>query len=484
MTTSSGAPQRSTVASLVVYGMSPVAIGAYWVLRANGLLADTPVWVLGVLLVLSGISNWLTAVWVAADPTSEVRIQARSAASALSTAMVIYATGWGSMLVVTFAVGTAELLRTVGARSWRSSLGWNFGAIVLGEVAVGLGLAPTMIDPELGYALAVAGASCLFIVIKVLGTSAEARELAETEVRERGEHFESLIRHAADMIGVVGHDLRIHSVSPAILPMLGYEPTAVENAPFAMLVHATDIREVTELFTAVIAHPGESVTTELRLRHRDGTTRLALVTLTSPIDATDNEIIVNLHDITTQRELEERLRHDAMHDALTGLLNRGAFLEVLDRATARADRENSEIAILFIDLDGFKQINDNLGHQIGDQVLIEASGRLRDGLRGGETIGRLGGDEFIVLVEAVRQPGVPIEIADRLLDALRKPIPGLESVEGLSASIGIAVRPPQRDDIEELLLLADEAMYTAKRSGHGGWALATPELQVSSQPTS
>jgi diguanylate cyclase (GGDEF)-like protein/PAS domain S-box-containing protein len=446
-------------------------------------LADTPVWVLGVLLAIAGVSNWLTAVWVAADPTSGVRIQARSAASALSTAAVIYATGWGSMLVVTFAVGTAELLRTVGARSWRSSLGWNFAAIALGELCVAIGLAPTMIDPQLGYALAIAGASCLFIVIRVLGTSAEGREAAEVEVRERGEHFESLIRHAADMIGVVGHDLRIRSVSPAIGSMLGYEPPAVEGAPFAMLVHPTDIREVIELFTRVIATPGESVTTELRLRHHDGTSRLALVTLTSPLDSADSEIIVNLHDITTQRELEERLRHDAMHDALTGLLNRGAFLEALDRATARADREESELAILFIDLDGFKQINDQLGHQIGDQVLIEASTRLRDGLRAGETVGRLGGDEFIVLVEPMLHPGVPIEIADRLLASLGRPIAGLESIDGLSASIGIAVRAPQRDDIEELLLLADEAMYTAKRSGHGQWALATPELQVSSNPS-
>ena len=209
-----GGAHRSTVASLVVYGMSPVAIGAYWLLRSNDLLADTPVWVLGVLLVFAGLSNWLTALWVTADPTSEVRIQARSAASALATAAVIYATGWGSMLVVDYAVGTAELLRTVGARSWRSSLLWNFAAIFIGELAVGVGMAPTMIEPELGYALAIAGASCLFIVIKVLGTSAEARESAEVAVRERGEHFESLIRHAADMIGVVGHDLRIHLRQP------------------------------------------------------------------------------------------------------------------------------------------------------------------------------------------------------------------------------------------------------------------------------
>ena len=120
--------------------------------------------------------------------------------------------------------------------------------------------------------------------------------------------------------------------------------------------------------------------------------------------------------------------------------------------------------------------------QVGDQVLVEASRRLRDGLRGAETVGRLGGDEFIVLVEQVDHPGVPIEIADRVMHSLVAPIPGLEEVEGLSASIGIAMRSPQRDDIEELLLSADEAMYTAKRSGRGRWALATPELEATGDP--
>jgi diguanylate cyclase (GGDEF)-like protein/PAS domain S-box-containing protein len=474
--------RRTSIASLVVYAMSPVGIAAYWYLRANDLLADTPVWLMGVFLLTASTANYVTTVWVTRRPDSLVRMHARAAASALATALVIYATGWGSMLVVAYAVGTAELLRTVGPTSWRPSLMWNLAAIVMGEVAVGLGIAPTMIDPNLGYALSFTAAACLVIVVKVLGDTAEAREAAETEVRERGEHFESLIRHAADMIGVVGHDLRIRSVSPAIAPMLGYEPAAVEHAPFAMLVHPGDIREVIELFSRVIATPGESITTELRLRHHDGTARLAWVTLTSPVEATDREIIVNLHDITTQRELEERLRHDAMHDALTGLLNRAAFLETLERATSRADREESSIALLYIDLDGFKGINDRLGHQVGDQVLIEASRRLRDGLRSGETVGRLGGDEFIVLVESVNHPGIPIEIADRLLRTLVAPMADVPDVDGLSASIGIAMRAPQVDDIEELMLSADQAMYTAKRSGRGRWAMAHDDLETAGDP--
>jgi diguanylate cyclase (GGDEF)-like protein len=186
-------------------------------------------------------------------------------------------------------------------------------------------------------------------------------------------------------------------------------------------------------------------------------------------------VVVNIHDVTTQRELEQRLRHDAMHDPLTGLLNRAAFLESLARAKARSDRQGSVVALLYIDLDQFKQINDALGHPIGDQVLVEVSARLREASRSGETVGRLGGDEFVVLVEAVTGPGALIEIAERMLSSLRRPVAGLDATFGVSASIGIAMAETRLDDIEELMLQADEAMYAAKRGGRDRWALAAPE---------
>ncbi len=477
MSREAGGGRRSIRAPLLIAATAPVCTAIYWALRERDLLAQTPIWVMAVLLIVTPVINLSATSWAMADPSSGRRMQVQCAASAITTATVIYATGWGSMLVVAYALGTAELLRTVGARGWRSSLGWNFAAIAGGELAVALGLAPTLVDPRIGVAVAIAGASCLFIVIKVLGTTAEARESAEAEVRDRGEHFESLIRHAVDLIGVVGDDQRIRSVSPAIGPMLGYESKTVEGAPFEMLVHPTDIADAQELVALVVATPGESVTTEVRLRHRDGSPRVAVATLTHP-EGHDGEVVVNIHDVTTQRELEQRLRRDAMHDPLTGLLNRGAFVDSLDRACARAGREGSTFALLYLDLDGFKEINDHWGHQFGDRVLVEVSGRLRDGLRGGEVVGRLGGDEFVVLVESVGHPGIPIEIADRLLAMLADRIGGVEDVGGVSASIGIATCAARALDAEGLMSAADGAMYEAKRGGRGRWALAAPELGV------
>jgi diguanylate cyclase (GGDEF)-like protein/PAS domain S-box-containing protein len=462
----------SSIASLAVYGMSPVAIGAFLWLRSEGLIADTPLWKLVIALVVCGVANLTTGIAASRRPGSRVWLHGRVAASAIGTAVVIYMTGWGSMLVVAYAVGSAELLRTVGPSSWRIGLGWTFVAVVGGEAAIALGWAPSLIHPALGHAVAFASTACLYIVIRVLGHTAEAKEAAEEEIRSRGEHFESLIRHAADMIGVIRSDGVVTSLSPAVAPLLGYLPTDVEGTPFAEMLHRSERMRIATLLGEVMLAPGSSHTTELRMRHRDHTDRLVVATFTNPQGDRAGDIIVNVHDITTQRQLEERLRHDAMHDPLTGLLNRGAFLESLHRACARADRDGHQLGVLYIDLDGFKQINDTFGHGIGDIVLVEAAHRLRANLRDGETIGRLGGDEFIVLLEGVPSREIVVEIADRLLSALERPIVDLPEVPPVSASIGIALCAPNTHPAAEVLNRADDAMYSAKRDGRGRWALS------------
>jgi diguanylate cyclase (GGDEF)-like protein len=254
--------------------------------------------------------------------------------------------------------------------------------------------------------------------------------------------------------------------------MLGHLPGDVEGRPFAELLHRSERVRIAALLAEVLVVPGASRTTEMRMRHRDHTDRLVVATFTNPHGDHSGQVIINVHDITTQRRLEERLRHDAMHDPLTGLLNRGAFLDSLHRSCARADRAGAKLGVLYIDLDGFKQINDTFGHGIGDMVLVETSQRLRCNLRDGETIGRLGGDEFIVLLEGVPSREVVVEIADRLLSALEQPLVDLPDVPPVSASIGIALCEPNTQPAAEVLNRADDAMYEAKRDGKGRWALA------------
>jgi len=173
--------------------------------------------------------------------------------------------------------------------------------------------------------------------------------------------------------------------------------------------------------------------------------------------------------VSDQKDLEDQLAHRAFHDALTGLPNRSLFTDRVEHALARRVREPGKIAVLFLDVDDFKTVNDSLGHAAGDDLLVAIARRIDDCLRGGDTAARLGGDEFAILLEDVADPAEAAGVADRVIEALRPPF----DIEGkrtfVYASIGIATSsgtPGER--AEELLRNADVAMYIAKRRGKGG----------------
>ncbi|MFN8050711.1 MAG: sensor domain-containing diguanylate cyclase [Acidimicrobiales bacterium] len=450
---------------------------AIYILRARHLLSDTPMWVLAVILLVGGVANFGGSLWLRARPDDAVRIHARVAVSVLSTAAVVYAVGWGSLLMVAFGVGTSELLRTIGPRATRANLVWNWVAVALGELAVHFQLAPSVVRPELAHAIAIAGAGCLGIVTKVLGDSARATELAEDLVRPRAIHFESLIEHASDLIGVISLDGTIVSVSPAVTPMLGYEPADVAGRPISMFIDDDLVEQVDDILRLSVEQVGRAHSFELNLRHRDGSDRLVVATLTTPSRDWSDQIVLNVHDVTTQRDLEEQLRHDARHDALTGLLNRKAFGESSERSCRRAARDGRTVGMLYIDLDGFKQINDTFGHDAGDRVLVEAANRLRGCLHDGETLARLGGDEFAVLMDTVDGESAVV-LAERILDALGQPITELPDTARVGASIGIALRSSEGIEISTLMQDADSAMYSAKRNGRSRWEMTAPESAV------
>lgn len=459
------------LASFAVYAAGPVAVVAIFWLRDAGLVAPTPIWVMAAIIVGTGVCNLASSMWLARSPQSDVRLQVRMATSVLCTAAVIYAAGWGSVLLIAYALGSAELLRTVGPRTVRPNMVWNWVAILIGEAAVAVGVAPTMIDAALGHVIAVVGGICLTIVTDVLGREARAAEAAEAEVRERSAHFESLIEHAADVIGVISANGTVLTVSPASQPMLGYSPQEAEGHPIARFLRPDQVPALDDLLRDVIRRRGEFTTIEIGLVHRDGSTRTVMASLTSPSEDWGDRIVINLHDLTTQRELEERLRHDARHDALTGLLNRKAFSEESERIGFRASRHGWTVGMLFIDLDGFKQINDAFGHETGDRVLIETAERLSTCIRRGETLARLGGDEFAVILESVEGRSAAIDVAERLQQAISAPIPGLPDHVRVGASIGIALRSDDGIEMSTLMRHADDAMYAAKRRGRSGWQL-------------
>lgn len=177
-------------------------------------------------------------------------------------------------------------------------------------------------------------------------------------------------------------------------------------------------------------------------------------------------------DITQRQLAQDRLGYLATHDALTGLPNRVLLDERLTQAIARARRSHAHVAVMFVDLDGFKAVNDTLGHRIGDETLIAVATRLKAALREADTVARLGGDEFAIVLEDIRHVDAVLSVAEKIVHA----VGGIDSVQGcqirITPSIGIALYPDDAQEPKRLLQLADESMYVAKRSGKNGFSFS------------
>src|SRR3712207_2249400 len=195
----------------------------------------------------------------------------------------------------------------------------------------------------------------------------------------------------------------------------------------------------------------------------------------------DGEVVgavVTFKDITERKALEEQLHHQAFHDPLTGLPNRALFMDRLEHALTRANRRGSKVAVLFMDLDNFKVINDSLGHKAGDQLLIAVAERLKAHLRPEDTASRLGGDEFTILVEDVTSVGEGTQIAERVAEILHPPFTLDEQEVFASVSTGIALSSSAQEQPADLLRHADLAMYRAKHRGKARYELFEPSMDA------
>jgi diguanylate cyclase (GGDEF)-like protein len=189
-------------------------------------------------------------------------------------------------------------------------------------------------------------------------------------------------------------------------------------------------------------------------------------------------VVINYRDVTSRRKLEEELRHMAFHDSLTGLANRALFVDRLEHALSLSHRAPRPLAVLFVDLDDFKTINDSLGHGEGDAILEQVAERLRAGLRAGDTLARMGGDEFAVLVEDPPAATDPTVVAERLADTLRAPFTVGGKELFVHASFGVALLTSRDQTAEELLRNADISMYMAKRKGKNRIEVFEPSMHA------
>ena len=264
--------------------------------------------------------------------------------------------------------------------------------------------------------------------------------------------------------------------SPRWKQMLGYAEPELGDAPGEWLgrVHQDDRAALTQALDAHLTGASHHFEHEHRIQHRDGSYRWVLARGMAVRDPYGRalRVVGSQTDVTDRKQAEQRLQHDAMHDALTGLPNRVLFLDRLDQAIRRAQRAEpaAAAAVLFLDLDRFKLVNDSLGHQVGDRLLIAVARRLESAVRPPDTVARLGGDEFTVLLDGVSDVHEAASVAERVHATLKTPFEIDERELHVDASIGIALAGADASP-DTVLRDADVAMYRAKADGKGRHAV-------------
>src|SRR5918995_23861 len=305
------------------------------------------------------------------------------------------------------------------------------------------------------------------------------RKKVEKVIIESEERFRSLVQNSSDIITILDTDGTVLYVSPAVERVTGYRPEEQVGTNAFGSVHPDDREQALNTFAEVLKRPGLHPSLEFRVPHKDGSWRYLEHVVNNLLDdPAVRGVVVNSWDVTERKALVEQLSYQAFHDLLTGLPNRALFMDRLERALARANRRGNKVSVLFVDLDNFKVINDSLGHEVGDQLLIAVAERLKTCLRPEDTAARLGGDEFTILVEDISSVGEGVQIAERIADILRPPFALEDQEVFVTASTGIALNSTAQEQPADLLRHADLAMYRAKRRGKARYEVFEPNMEA------
>ncbi|MDP9442505.1 MAG: EAL domain-containing protein [Actinomycetota bacterium] len=295
---------------------------------------------------------------------------------------------------------------------------------------------------------------------------------SEAQLLARDRRFRSLIENSSDGISIIGRDGSLIYDSPSVSSILGYDAGERRGTNVFDFIHPRDIAPFSVIFQDMVeGRLAGTLALELRAQHQDGSWRCLEARMRNLLETPDvGGIVANYRDVTERRALEERLAHRAFHDPLTELPNRALFLDRIEHAIATHFRTPDHLAVLFIDLDDFKTVNDALGHAAGDHVLRTVGQRLTGCVRGADTCARLGGDEFGVLLEGLAGPATAYEVGARILEALGDNLFIQGSRITLNASLGIVVSNGT-EDAASLVRNADLAMYRAKSEGKGRYEI-------------
>ena len=564
---------------------NPPVAALFCLFRWLHLIAPEPYWLyVGVVVGGGVISVLASTLW--GKPRRPWHLSAHVGTNMAVIAVVAYSTGWGPILSIGFLFGAAAAIQTFGSRAKWPCIVWTVIAMSLGQVAIGLHLAPTLLHEPVVQGVAALGLLGALLVIELLGRATAGAEAGELELRQSERRFKALVSNSADIIVVTDHTGKLQYVSPAFERLLGQSPDWYRQASMGSFLHPDDLSRIAEDFPPLLSDPTRVLQTVLRGQDARGGWRYFEATVTNHLGDPDvRGIVGNLHDITELREAHERFRsafenapigmamadpdgvilranpslgkivgclpeqlvgmnvadithpddrqssaaemrhlvgsadssgyqiekrylhqdghavwvsvsvscvrddqgaplyllgqvedvterrglreslaYAAIHDPLTGLPNRELFMDRLEVALRRAARSRHDAAVIFLDLDRFKLINDSLGHEVGDQVLVAVADRLSAAMRASDTLARFGGDEFTVLCEEVSSEEDCLEVAQRLVLAMGQPLALASGEVFVTLSVGIALSHDGRSGAD-MLRNSDVAMYRAKERG-------------------
>jgi len=389
--------------------------------------------------------------------------------------------------------------RRFGASDGVYVVGLFGAAVVLAALSIAAGTGfigglPTAVVVLLALAALTVVLTCGDILLRRLRAASVGLERAKREADETATRLKVLVEHvpAAVYIDMQDPDVsdggRLAYMSPQIVGILGYGPEELVDDPelWPSRIHPDD-REAAIAAYDAHWHSGEPLRAEYRMLARDGSEVWVRDEAYAMTDDTRSGRRVSqglLVDTTDRKRLESKLIHDALHDPLTGLANRVLLRDHLERALARQGRERGRVALLFVDLDNFKRVNDSFGHAVGDEILCRVAERLALAVREGDVVGRQSGDEFAVLLGGVLGNEEAAAAAERILTELRRPIQLGGSSIVVDGSIGIAVAVRHGSGVEiadaakDVLVRADAAMYAAKAMGKGTFAVFDRRMPI------
>ena len=332
-------------------------------------------------------------------------------------------------------------------------------------------------DPAGVIAWVVCIAAGLLFARQAIATALNVAVQTGLATRSAEARFNALIRNTADVIAIVDGDGTVSYVTPTAERIFGFAAHDLIGQRLDELVDFDDRARLREFLARDLAQPGASGAVEARVPRGEERQRVVEIHGTNlEAEPAIGGRLLNLRDMTDRKGVEEQLKRMALHDSLTLLANRSLFRDRVEHAVAVSKRNGRGIAVIFVDLDNFKRINDTHGHAIGDRVLHKSAQRLVKATRNGDTVARLGGDEFAVLLENLATNDPVLEIAARIVESLQQPLDAPVADMRVAASVGIAFSGPE-DGVEELMRNADVAMYAAKSAGKGRFVVYEPSMQ-------